>query len=283
MSYVKPDSTNTGPRLTSSYGDVTITAPGTKLSNLDIYGFVTIKTSNVTLDNVRVRGSGPGKTDTGLVTCIDASVKNLVLTNVLLVPDYPSQWIDGVMGHDFTAENVEIYNTVDGLGVFNTHGPANNVVVQGCFVHDHVYFPDDTEQKDGSHNDCVQVQGGSNTVLRGNTFSAAASGNPVQQQYGAGVTISPNVSAVSGLVIDNNWISGGQAGVQSNADPYKGGTSTYGSITNNVFSVVGKFQPYQIRYNKSIKFTVTGNTYTTTDPAIPASLRGKPVSAFINS
>ena len=101
---VKPSSATTGvpagTRLTRHNGDIVVTTPGTILDALDIYGFVKIRAANVTVKRCRVRGSGPGTNNTGLVDCNNANVRNALIQDCLLVPDHPSVWLDGVIGKE---------------------------------------------------------------------------------------------------------------------------------------------------------------------------------------
>jgi hypothetical protein len=127
------------------------------LDSLDIYGFVQVRAANVTIRNCRVRGLGGGTTNTGLILATHSAVQNLVVQDCTLVPDTPSYWLDGIMGHDYTARRCRVYNAVDGFGAFNTANPGGpiNVYLYSNYVHDLSYFsPDPNHPSDNqTHND----------------------------------------------------------------------------------------------------------------------------------
>ena len=81
---------------------------------------------------------------------------------------------DGVFGHDFSAKRCHVRYTTDGFGVFNTASPTGplNTQILGCIVENLVRFSPDLSHTDGTHNDCVQVQGGSGLIVRGNLLSS---------------------------------------------------------------------------------------------------------------
>ena len=241
---VKPGAGNTGvpagTTLKVHRGDLVITTPGTVIDGLDIYGFVTVKAANVTIKNSRVRGSGPGSFNTGLINANHSAVKNLLIQDVTLVPDYPSVWINGVLGHDFTARRVNTYNVVDGFGIYNINGPAANAVVESSWVHDLSYFsPDPNHSDNQTHNDAIQIQGGTNITIVGNYLSAYLSKSAGTQNYkypqaGFGVILTPNVNAVSGSKINNNWLDGSYIPIKLTTG--KKGPMNFGQVNNNRFA-----------------------------------------------
>ena len=172
---VKPSSATTGVpagiRLTRHNGDIVVTTPGTILDALDIYGFVKIRAANVAVKRCRVRGSGPGTNNTGLVDCNNANVRNALIQDCLLVPDHPSVWLDGVIGKEYTARRCNVYNTVDGFGAYNASNRSapTNVTIDSCYIHDLSYFSKDPNHGNGpTHNDAIQIQGGANIKILGN-------------------------------------------------------------------------------------------------------------------
>lgn len=228
----KPDDTNTGvlPGITrASYNSsMTVTAPGAVVENLDIYGILTIAAANVTVRNVWPHGvTNPSGSDsaTGLIKCTNAAVSSLVIEDCTLKPDVPHLSVNGILGHDFTARRLWIENCSDGMGTFNTNSgfqsaPAN-VTVEGCWVFDLVYWPAGTPgatQSDGTHNDCIQISGGSNYRIIGNRFDCyydPTEGNPQANPFypkmtgTAALIITPNVGAVADVTVEKNWMGGG--------------------------------------------------------------------------
>jgi hypothetical protein len=237
-----------GTILIPHYGDIVITRPGTVIQNEDIHGFVTVRAANVTIRNSRVRGSGPGRTDTGLIDANGPAVRNLLVVNCDLTHDFPSVWVDGVIGHDYTALRNNVHNVVDGFGVYNAFNRnANlNVNIEANWVHDLNYMSPDPEIYDNhTHNDGIQIQGSGATVGRvqvnivGNNIQAfAGPGSNTRSPYypavtGQAVGITPNVNPVHDVVIDRNWLDGGAQSVTM--IPGHRGTGSGIILTDNMF------------------------------------------------
>lgn len=266
--YVKPDATNTGVRpgttLETVRGDITVTADNTVIENKDIYGFVKIRAANVVIRNCRVRGSGPGSNNTGLIDCNHRNVRNALIEDCLLVPDVPSIWLDGVIGKEYTARRCHVYNTVDGFGAYNVTDKAapTNVTIESCYIHDLSFFSDDTPNHvDGTHNDGIQIQGGTNITVRGNTIDVFMSTTAGTQDYlarniGQGILVQPNVAPVGDTDISYNWIDGGKVGIYYTL---KGAaTQATGRCQGNRFGrnqyVYNGNSTYQIRVFRGVTF-----------------------------
>ncbi|HUX70066.1 MAG TPA: DUF4214 domain-containing protein [Cellulomonadaceae bacterium] len=283
---VRPSGVSTGVPvgtvLTAYHGDLVITTPGTVIDSLDVFGFVTIKAANVTIKNSRVRGSGPGSFNTGLINCTGAGVVNAVIQDVTLAPDYPSVWVDGVLGHDFTATRVNTYGVVDGFGVYNTSGPAANVTIASSWVHDLSYFsPDPNHPDNQTHNDAIQIQGGSNIQVVGNELDAYLSTSVGTQSYpypqaGFGVIVTPNVAPVTGSRIDHNWITGSYIPIKLTTGTW--GATTFGQVNDNRFAhdmrnvpMNGVSQWFTILMTPDTTATTTGDVYD--DTGAPVTVR----------
>jgi PKD repeat protein len=242
---VKPDGSNTGVpagiQLRAHHGDIVVTQPGTVIEGLDVFGFITVRTSDVTIRNTRVRGSGPGSFNTGLINANHRDVRNLVIEDVTLLPDFPSVWINGVIGHDFTARRVNASRVVDGFNIYNIHGTAANVRVESSYVHNLSYFsPDPNHSDNQTHNDAIQIQGGSNITIVGNTLSAWLAKDVGTQNYrhpqaGFGIIVTPNVNAVSNSRIENNWFDGSYIPLKIESRS-KVGPMNVGRINRNRFA-----------------------------------------------
>jgi hypothetical protein len=273
---VKPTASNTGvpagKALTRYNGDLTITQDGTVVDGKDIYGFVIVRAANVVIKNSIVRGSGPGSFNTGLVSCYDDRCKNLVVQDSTLAAQKPSVWLTGVLGHDFTARRVNVYNVVDGFGIHNTHnngGPVN-VTLESSYCHDLSWFAVDPNHSNGpTHNDCVQIQGGSNIKIVGNTLNAFMSTSAGNQSYpsrsqGSAVMVTPNVAPVTGTTLNLNWIDGGVASVALSRGNYS--TMNLGSLGTNRFGRnqfdFGNGSKYVIRIKTGVTASsLTSNTW----------------------
>lgn len=272
----KPDSSTSGiptgsPALTINSGNgtnLTITSGGT----YDLINFkcrVIINTSaRVIFTRCKFEGNATLSSNSGLVDCngpVMSGKRNVFFYDCLFVPSTPSVWWDGVIGHDYTCHRCEVLQTVDGFGAYNTNSPTEtNVSLYGCYVHDLSYFsPDPNHSSDvpvsATHNDCIQIQGGSNVLVQGCNFqgfgdpslpsadgSATSdllrdSSNPnslggynaryPELQTTSCVVVTPNVSDVSNVTIDRSWFDGGAAVI--NVAPNGTYSTLNCTITNN--------------------------------------------------
>lgn len=233
--------------------DLYITTNGTVLENLDIYGRVMVQASGVVIRNCRLRGSA--NTINGasaMIDCNHAAVFNCLIEYCTLVPDTPRLNQNGVIGHEYTARRCYVSQTTDGFGIYNKAGVSNaaNVVLEANMVENLAYFQPDyqngvsgaTWHTDGTHNDCVQIQGGSNIRLTGNYLNGTSfygagsivpSGRwPVTDGFNHGQCILIQKNSTLGelvnVVAEKNWVRGArqQAALQI-------GTYTY---QNNIHS-----------------------------------------------
>lgn len=201
---VEPGPTTTGvpagTQLRPHHGDLVITTPGARVDAVDVFGFVVVKAPDVTITRSRVRG-GVATGNRGLITNTTPTATNLVVEDTTLVPDHPSVWLDGIKGANFTARRVDVSGTVDAVKV---HG--DKVRVLDSWLHDTRYYPSDPNQGGGpTHNDAVQVLGGTDVVIRGSSISGASNG---------AVQVTQDYAATRGLVIEGNWFAGGTCSVK---------------------------------------------------------------------
>ncbi len=225
----KPTDANTGvitgtaltPHNTAG-SDLIITRDGTVLENLDIYGDIKVRARNVVIRNCRLRGGKhiPGS-NTGIVDATSGSCYNLLVQDCTIIPDRPCYYRDGIVGHEYTARRNRIKRTNDGLGVFNRPGgPVQaNVTIEGNFINELTYWSNDPAHSDGTHNDGIQVQGGENITIVGNTVVASAvtgSGsapNPRGTHAGIGIMLQQNVAKLANVVVRRNWVDDGQTSI----------------------------------------------------------------------
>lgn len=264
----EPTLNNTGPAgiysanpsalsaLTPIQGDVIVTTPNTTLINKDIFGFVKIRAANVSLLGCRVRGfspsspsgSSPATTSTGLVDTTNSAAIGALVQDSYLVPDQPSQYVDGVFPWNYTAIRNTVLNCVDGFGSFNPSTSANaNTAGYGNFVDKHAWFYPAAGHTDGSHCDGLQHQGGNKADWRGNRFTGLvdnlmpgfSSVNYFAQRgnhgglYLANSALQVNIntgSITSGFRYSNNWVGGGDLETLN----IVGGAVTFDDLINNV-------------------------------------------------
>jgi len=312
----KPDATNTGiAALGLSRDDLTDTdtstfvpVAGTTYTGLNFTGpSIIAAVTGVTFEHCYF-GCGTNTTGLAQVNLFNAGTWDWTFNNCIFRPDETAPVeLDNVGGHDFTVYRCDLSGGTDGVGIFNTHnsgGPVN-VQILGCYMHGFAFNNDDPDHESDSshpgwsHNDLLtQIQGGSNIMIKGNNVQVYldpdrsvgylttpnANAALTYLNYGAGVTISPNVSAVSEVTITQNWFNGGTAVFQMNSAQYSGGTSSIGDLSYNRFGLdqhsFGALGKYQIRMNSGLNFTgLTTNYFDPDDPtAISAGVAGNAFS-----
>lgn len=69
------------------------------------------------------------------------------------------------------------------------------------------YLPYDPGQADGTHNDCIQIAGGSGYVIKGNSLRSptGTSQTGVKDQN---IVCTPYHGAISNVTVENNWFYG---------------------------------------------------------------------------
>lgn len=253
----EPTSANTGPLagtvFTTLTGDQTITTDGTVIENKIINGRVLVRAANVTIRNCIVRL--PAGLATGFfyftIDCNHVAARNVLIERCEVYSQGATLYTDGIGGHDFTARRNHVHHTTDHFGVYNNNDPykagPTGVIIEGNYTHDLIFQSPDPGQPDNrTHNDCCQIQGGTGTILRGNSLNALASNdlgsggdqtvpapNPYHPYTGSIISVTPNVSAVTGILIENNWLYGGYRGLGFVANKF--GSQNIGTIQGNRF------------------------------------------------
>lgn len=189
--------------------------------------------------------------DEGIINGNNSNTGHLTATDCTIRPQVETNGRNGALGKEFSLIRCRIYGGVDAVGIYTLTAwgtPNANVDVHGCLLDDLVYvYPDTitTSHTDGTHNDCIQVQGGGNISIRGCSIRAyahplAGTGtNPVKPYLldggrkwanGAGIIVQKQSStyAITNLVISGNYTRGGLTHL--NAKTASAGTYSY---TNN--------------------------------------------------
>ena len=124
---VKPNARTTGvPRgtvLKVHHGNLVVKKAGTRLDALDIHGFVIIKAPDVTISRSIIRGGRHPHHAIGLVT--NYGYPRLLIQDSLLQAAFPSVYVDGIKGSDFTARRVHVIGNVDSIKI-----QGNNVRIE---------------------------------------------------------------------------------------------------------------------------------------------------------
>lgn len=267
-SYI-PGASTTGVRpgsvLKTVNGDLNISASGT-YANLDVHGFVNVKAANVTILNSRIRG-GVATGSHGLIDATNGNVANLKVEGVELVPEHPSYWLTGILGHDYVAKCVNVYQTVDGFGVYKTQNPGGptNVTITQSFAHELSYFsPDPNHPDNRTHNDCIQIQGGSGTVvtynlLHGYLSSMVGTLNYPHRQSMSTIMLGSKVGKTTNLVIKDNHLNGGEISVNGGGLQGYTPADNLGTFWRNIFDRTQFYATHTIDLNASVTKVDTGD------------------------
>lgn len=281
----KPDATTCGllpdRPLTVFEGNLTA-VDGQVIRDLEIRGRVTCTdVSNVTIDNCWVRGGTTAPTTNRGLVHVTGTASNILVRDCLLEPQVPNQWWDGIRTHDFTALRCRIRKVTDAFGVFQQPGTAagtpTGVRILGCWVETLTRFATSSEHADGTHNDAVEIQGGYGTVIRGTRLesyldpgSGDAGGlnrqSPQRTTGNACVQFANNVGPIADTIIEQNWLYGGEYGLNASVGKFGGGTGNV--VRDNQFDhgqtgaqVIGGNTTYTINLDSAAGITFSNNRY----------------------
>lgn len=200
-----PDASSTGPSGSlKSSSSVRVTQNGAVVENLAVSGSVTVEADNVTVRNLHIEATGQyGLKVTGKNVLIeDVEIDGQAACDIGLSPY--GEW---------TARRLDVEGCVDGFGM------KSNQVLEDSYCHD-------LRRYSGTHNDCIQTVGGTNSVIRGNNLNA-----PYHQT--SCILIQTEFAPARNWLVENNRLSGGGYSISSR--PKVHGTPTGITIRNNVF------------------------------------------------
>jgi Ca-dependent carbohydrate-binding module xylan-binding len=184
-----------GTPLTVHQGDLVVRTDGAVIDSMDIHGFLKIQADNVTVRRSLIRGGHDTGVGTALVQMWSGK-SGIVLEDDTVRADFPSGWLNGIHGYGYTARRLNVSNVVDSSVVF-----GNDVTITDSWFHDLSYFSPWPLQSDNqTHNDNLQIEGGSNILVQHNVFEGA---------HNAAIMVTQNVTRTSGVRVTGNWLSGG--------------------------------------------------------------------------
>jgi hypothetical protein len=215
-----PDASTTGPRdghTLAPSGSLTITQPGTVVADLYVDGCIDVKTTGVTITDV-------------VVDCSRATTAINVSNGATATIQYTQINGNGVVSaavgfSGYTLSHVEISNVKDGPRM------NSDVQVLDSWIHGLVRTSD-------SHNDALQTTGGTNIVVRGNTLQPF---DGVDDPMNAAVMIGSENQPLRNVVIENNYLDGGNYTILARAD--LDGANIV--VRNNVFTRNFRYGPYR--------------------------------------
>lgn len=170
--------------------------------------------------------------DEGIINGNNGNTGHLTATDCDIHAQVQTNGRNGALGKEFSLVRCHVWDVVDAVGIYTLTAwgtPNANVDVHGCLLENLVYvYPDTitTSHTDGTHNDGIQVQGGGNISIRGNSIRGTAHAlagtgtNPAKpylldggRSWANGATIivqkQTSTYAVSNLLISGNWERGG--------------------------------------------------------------------------
>lgn len=205
-----PDETNTGVpsgvSLTPS-GSITVSQNGAIIDGLDISGQIVVNADNVTIRNCRITSGDYYPIDYGRTGLLVEDTEIIGLSSNVTA---------GISFDSYTARRVSVTGTADGFKA------NSNVLIEDCYVHLLAIGPE-------THNDGTQATGGSDVILRHNTYKLGdQSGISAVVQMGNEGGVNVN------WLIENNLMDGGGWSINANSsDPSQ---SPNCQILNNRFT-----------------------------------------------
>jgi hypothetical protein len=184
-----------GTALTRS-GSLDVKQRGTVIDGLDIDGCVDVKADDVTIRRSRITCARP----TTAVRLFDG-YHNLTLEDVEI--DGSGRVSAAVGFSDYTLVRVNIHDVSDGPRM------GENTMIRDSYIHD-------LARREGSHNDAIQVSGGSNIQILHNRLDvyAAATGD----FFNAAIMVGTQSARVEDMLIEGNYLDGGNYTVNFRAD-----------------------------------------------------------------
>jgi hypothetical protein len=313
----QPDATNTGygalgytsaSLVDMPQGDLIITTDGTLVEGKRIHGIVRINASNVTIRGCEIVSyAGHPYIDSSNYGMISSTGTGNVFEYNHITQYDPSTstdnstwWMVGVLMNSGTA-TVYRNNIHDTNDLVYIKGGTQQV--QGNYLHEPGFRTDDQDQSGSSpaywsHNDGVQIMGGTNHLVDGNSIemkfstltgmNSTANPDPNAEQVWPnchGMIIQNNKNAISGVTVQRNWFKYGSNAIRFGGaqafDP--GGAVTV--IQNRFTPDQGKeFSQYvQIRNDPTTSWspqpTIDSTNVYSNDADTPLAAQGQPLTA----
>lgn len=237
--YEKPGPLNTGPydeSLLEQSSGLTVTEDGAIIENIHTTGMIKVEANNVTIRNA-------------IVDCQDSS-----WYGIQTFSDYTGTVIEhvevincksaGIYGPNFHGKHLHIHEMWG-----DAVKARDNVTLEFSWIH-HL------GKNEGAHADGNQTRDGSNILLRGNFFDMPIPEGP----NGPGSPYDSNATSINqahlgnidNLVMNGNWLNGGNYTVVFSSDPDKAEGDfalTNSALFNNRFGRDYRFGVLQIKGN----------------------------------
>lgn len=207
-------------------GNITIQADSITVRDCWVEGRIIVQSSNAVIDGNRIfpNHAAPAAESAFLVECMSSASNALIQFNSIYasVSTASGGW-SGIGFRNFTAYRNHISNLTD-LGGFAPAASGQDVKAsfQGNYMHGPAQFVPDVWYSGGraeTHNDGIQVHGGSNGQIVGNTIMAdysPDSGTQPNYLTSTGkqlnmhtIMLSPVVGNITSLTVEDNWLDWG--------------------------------------------------------------------------
>ncbi len=192
-----PDNTGVpaGTALRVHRGNLVITTPGTVISGLDIRGSVDVRARNVTIRNSIIRGDAAGNHDFLVRSASDTA--NVTITDSELAASVQNHRVNGLRGWNINAARLDIHHVIDPAHFWG----SGNVQLRDSWIHDTLHYANDPGWGGKpSHDDGVQIQGGSGYWI---------TGNRIEDAHNAAIMMTQDNGVLRNVMIRDNFLDHG--------------------------------------------------------------------------
>jgi hypothetical protein len=208
-----------------------------------------------------------------LVRAYNKRAGQAVMHQCTFLPQTPSNGLDCILGWQYELYRCDLSRGVDGMGIYASSATGSNlanVIAEDVWIHNLSYFYPDLitpSHADGTHNDCVQIQGGEAiklTRLKLEGFATNFGTNPDKPWL-----VNGKWSNGACLIVQNN--TGINPKITVNDLEYSGGLSHMNIKTGVILTINGarhhdnvannaspRYSKYFIRYQKQSATPTTG-------------------------
>lgn len=232
-----------GTKLVKYSGDLIAKTPGETIANRDVSGRIIIEANDVTIVNTLVHSTLTA--NGGLITSRSPSY-HFTVAHSEIRADKGTPYVSAIIGSNFTATRLDIHNVVDAIDV-----TGGNVSITSSWLHGNLHFADDPNHTNGSHDDSVQIQSGTNIMI---------SGNWMEDAHNAAIMVTQDSGHVGGLIVQKNVLDNGACTVnvvEGKYGPIQGLT-----IENNVFGLNSTYAKCSVQLPAKMPATMDANAYT---------------------
>lgn len=208
-----------GTRLTPS-GPLNIWQAGTVVDGLDVTGCVSVRASDVTIRNTRIRCDHPSS---GVAVLVGGGAKNLTLESVEVDGRGTTEVCVG--WGDYTLRRVDVHGCADGARF------GYRVTIEDSWVHD-------LARIGTLHSDALQTTSGTDVVIRHNTLDARSpSGNFNNAALMLGTELGSR--RLERVVVEQNFLDGGNYALNVRGDI----TAKAVTVRDNTFGDATRYGP----------------------------------------